>query len=516
MKFVLILLFVPIVVSAQTRIEYVSQVRNKPISAGTTLPSSCTVTGNLFTLTTTNQFYVCNAGVYVIATASATLTPPVAISGSTSGNLVTITQSGAGEVLDVTGLAVFHGTGVIGQIFKSTASTYAPPSGFCNDSVGSCVAGFKTANGEAEIFGNGDILAQSASVTTTFNSLASTHRPAGGCFDGDALCIAAVQRATGEFKIFGSGDAQFQLVHSTDGYFIGAAPGTTYGLNGSGVLTVASCTGCGGGGGGTPAGSTTEIQYNNAGAFGASANLSWNNSAAVLNVGETTPISGIRSPVFSALNNSTHNPSFDAFTTSDQSAHITGAGNILGQSLAVTHGVTTDSGVYGIDVFPGQVGAFTGSSMKMGANNGTTATAGDGAEFNKSGSAIAVQTYDSGGSCGIGTGAPSPGILCSSDARLKTPGVSITDGLDAVMRLRPVTYTWKANGAKGTGYIAQEVQQVLPNLVVEGPGPDHYLMLSESGVVPYLVKAVQELQTQIDDLKRGPANRTNAEWRAQR
>jgi hypothetical protein len=50
----------------------------------------------------------------------------------------------------------------------------------------------------------------------------------------------------------------------------------------NGVATVSAT---GGGGGGTPAGSTGEIQYNNAGAFGASANLAWDNTAVQLNIG---------------------------------------------------------------------------------------------------------------------------------------------------------------------------------------------------------------------------------------
>ena len=45
-----------------------------------------------------------------------------------------------------------------------------------------------------------------------------------------------------------------------------------------------------GGGGGTPAGSTGEIQFNNGGAFGADANLFWNNTNKILNIGTTASI----------------------------------------------------------------------------------------------------------------------------------------------------------------------------------------------------------------------------------
>ncbi len=55
---------------AQTRVDYPTQVKRPPIGAAATLPGSCTITGNLFTLTTTGELYICIAGVYVIATAS--------------------------------------------------------------------------------------------------------------------------------------------------------------------------------------------------------------------------------------------------------------------------------------------------------------------------------------------------------------------------------------------------------------------------------------------------------------
>jgi hypothetical protein len=54
--------------------------------------------------------------------------------------------------------------------------------------------------------------------------------------------------------------------------------------NGPGTITIAAS-----GGGGTPAGSTNEIQYNNAGAFGANSNLVWDNTNSRLGIGIATP-----------------------------------------------------------------------------------------------------------------------------------------------------------------------------------------------------------------------------------
>jgi len=54
--------------------------------------------------------------------------------------------------------------------------------------------------------------------------------------------------------------------------------------NSAGGISIAAS-----GGGGTPAGSTTQIQYNNAGAFGASSNFVWDNTNTRLGIGTSSP-----------------------------------------------------------------------------------------------------------------------------------------------------------------------------------------------------------------------------------
>jgi hypothetical protein len=87
-----------------------------------------------------------------------------------------------------------------------------------------------------------------------------------------------------------------------------------------------------------------------------------------------------------------------------------------------------------------------------------------------------------------------------SDARLKKDIANASYGLDEVMKLRPVTYAWnepeKHGNGRQVGLIAQEVQQVIPELV-KSRGPDAMLALNYAGLVPVLVKAVQEQQAII-------------------
>ena len=72
------------------------------------------------------------------------------------------------------------------------------------------------------------------------------------------------------------------------------------------------------------------------------------------------------------------------------------------------------------------------------------------------------------------------------------------------MALRPVTYNWNSTGASGMGLIAQEVQAAIPDfkefLVTLNPDSGK-LALSMTNIVPLLIRAVQEMQVEIDVLK---------------
>jgi hypothetical protein len=102
-----------------------------------------------------------------------------------------------------------------------------------------------------------------------------------------------------------------------------------------------------------------------------------------------------------------------------------------------------------------------------------------------------------------------------SDARLKTDvrPLENNSSLEAMLKLRPVTFHWKSvasSKALQTGFIAQEVQRVLPNLVSAAPDADiastngnvtkirSVLGINYTGLVVPIVKAVQELKTLHD------------------
>ncbi len=84
---------------------------------------------------------------------------------------------------------------------------------------------------------------------------------------------------------------------------------------------------------------------------------------------------------------------------------------------------------------------------------------------------------------------------CTSDVRLKENINTITGkALDLVGKLRPVTFDF-INGVKNeSGFIAQEVQTVVPSLVRTNP-TDGFLTFDATSLIPYIVKAMQEMTT---------------------
>ena len=89
----------------------------------------------------------------------------------------------------------------------------------------------------------------------------------------------------------------------------------------------------------------------------------------------------------------------------------------------------------------------------------------------------------------------------ASDFRLKEniEAIPETDMLLKVLQLEPKTFNWKSNGEDDIGFIAQEVFEVLPQLVVERN--DGYLSVNYDRIPTLLVCCIKQLQDQINDLK---------------
>ena len=94
----------------------------------------------------------------------------------------------------------------------------------------------------------------------------------------------------------------------------------------------------------------------------------------------------------------------------------------------------------------------------------------------------------------------------SSDYRLKENVQPMTGALAKVTALNPVTFKWKTDGTDGQGFIAHELQAVMPDCVtgqkdaVDEEGKPIYQGIDTSFLVATLVAAIKEQQAQIDAL----------------
>jgi hypothetical protein len=79
--------------------------------------------------------------------------------------------------------------------------------------------------------------------------------------------------------------------------------------------------------------------------------------------------------------------------------------------------------------------------------------------------------------------------------------------LEKVAALKPCTYTWKVDGRLGQGFIAHELQEVIPDAVqgtkdeVDENGNPEYQGIDPRMIVATLTAAIQELKAQNDDLR---------------
>jgi hypothetical protein len=94
----------------------------------------------------------------------------------------------------------------------------------------------------------------------------------------------------------------------------------------------------------------------------------------------------------------------------------------------------------------------------------------------------------------------------SSDYRLKENIAPLTGALAKVAQLKPCTYVWKETGDAGQGFIAHELQAVVPDAVtgekdaVDEEGKPKYQGVDTSFLVATLTAAIQEQQTLIEQL----------------
>lgn len=114
-----------------------------------------------------------------------------------------------------------------------------------------------------------------------------------------------------------------------------------------------------------------------------------------------------------------------------------------------------------------------------------------------------IYFYINNGSAGSGkinaNGANAAAFGSTSDIRLKENVVNLPSQLDAILSLRPVEFDYKDGSGHQIGFIAQEVQEVYPDLVGESDG---YLTLTDLNKNDArMIKAFQELAAKVTALE---------------
>jgi len=140
---------------------------------------------------------------------------------------------------------------------------------------------------------------------------------------------------------------------------------------------------------------------------------------------------------------------------------------------------------------------------------------------NSSGGPIERMRIDTGGNVGIGTASPGYTLHVNgsvagtsaynnlSDARLKKDVQPIGDALAIVEALRGVTFNWdktvdpamKLDDRNHVGFIAQEVEAVLPQAVSTASDARQTKSVAYSEVIPVLTEAIKQLKAENDALK---------------
>jgi hypothetical protein len=170
--------------------------------------------------------------------------------------------------------------------------------------------------------------------------------------------------------------------------------------------------------------------------------------------------------------------------TQSNMLYVNGSGNYVGIGTATR----TASAVTTIRT-PGASGAFIPLCLEVGiASNGFTALA----FVNPNGTQGTITCDVSGVTYNT-----------TSDRRLKDNIQPISDATDKLMDMKPVTHTWIDNPDEPQvhGFIAQEMQEVVPEAVSGDAESDEMMSMDYGRITPVIVAALQDALNEIKELK---------------
>ncbi len=95
------------------------------------------------------------------------------------------------------------------------------------------------------------------------------------------------------------------------------------------------------------------------------------------------------------------------------------------------------------------------------------------------------------------------GVITTSDARMKEDIREIEYGLNELMKLDPISFSWKADADddRKLGLIAQDVNGIVQEVVSVGDDENQTMGINYAELIPVLIKGIQEQQDEIEILK---------------
>ena len=85
-----------------------------------------------------------------------------------------------------------------------------------------------------------------------------------------------------------------------------------------------------------------------------------------------------------------------------------------------------------------------------------------------------------------------------SDIRLKKDVKDITNGLEIINKLRPVSFNWKKNNNESIGFIAQEIEEVLPEFVRDTRlNGETIKTIKQDKLIPYIVDSIKNISNRL-------------------
>jgi len=85
-----------------------------------------------------------------------------------------------------------------------------------------------------------------------------------------------------------------------------------------------------------------------------------------------------------------------------------------------------------------------------------------------------------------------------SDIRLKKDVKEITNGLEIINKLRPVSFKWKKNNKESIGFIAQEIELILPHFVKDTKLDGIPIKtIKQDKLIPYIVDSIKNISNRL-------------------